>query len=125
MLSGTNLFLAASIAATSEFDSPTDVPADFAGTQLAVPHPANGVLYLKLRDDADTVQTLTLPVMPMNWLTQTAAAQQTAVTPEDEPPVPAQPQAPATAPAVAAETAPVQAQPKTATALPSPGKTGP
>ena len=27
-----------------------------------VPHPANGMLYLKLRDDPETVQTLTLPV---------------------------------------------------------------
>jgi hypothetical protein len=27
-----------------------------------VPHPANGILYFKLRDDPATVQTLTLPV---------------------------------------------------------------
>jgi hypothetical protein len=40
------------------------VPADFTGTQLSVSHPANGVLYLRLRDDPATVQTLTLPVMP-------------------------------------------------------------
>jgi len=41
------------------------------------------VLYLKLRDDTDTVQTLILPVMPMNWLSQTAAAQQTAMQPAE------------------------------------------
>jgi hypothetical protein len=64
-LTGTNLFLAASIAATTRFDNATDVPPEFTGTQLSVPHPANGVLYLKLRDDPATVQTLTLPVMPM------------------------------------------------------------
>ena len=29
-----------------------------------MPHPAEGVLYVKLRDDPATVQTLTLPVMP-------------------------------------------------------------
>jgi pyruvate/2-oxoglutarate dehydrogenase complex dihydrolipoamide acyltransferase (E2) component len=29
---------------------------------LTVPHPVNGVLYVKLRDDPATVQTLTLPV---------------------------------------------------------------
>jgi hypothetical protein len=62
-LSGTNLFLATSIAATPEFDNATDVPPDFTGTQLTVPHPAGGVLYLKLRDDPATVQTLTLPGM--------------------------------------------------------------
>jgi hypothetical protein len=61
-LNGTNLFLAASIAATSDFDNATDVPPEFTGTQLSVPHPAGGVLYLKLRDDPATVQTLTLPV---------------------------------------------------------------
>ena len=75
VLVGTNLFLVASISASSEFNKPTNVPSDFTGTELSVPHPANGVLYLKLRDDTDTVQTLTLPVMPMNWLTQSAAAQ--------------------------------------------------
>jgi hypothetical protein len=30
-----------------------------------VPHPANGVLYLKLRDDPETVQTLALSVLPV------------------------------------------------------------
>jgi hypothetical protein len=115
-LIGTNLFLIASISASSEFDKPTDVPSDFTGTQLSVPHPANGVLYLKLRDDTDTMQTLTLPVMPMSWLTQSAAAQTAAV-----PSVPAKTQA-----ADAPEAVPAQAQPRTvpATASPSPGHTG-
>jgi hypothetical protein len=63
-LAGTNLFLARSISASSEFDNPVDVPADFTGTQITVPHPANGVLYLKLRDDPETVQTLGLTVLP-------------------------------------------------------------
>jgi hypothetical protein len=62
MLDGSNLFLAASIAATPDFDNPTDIAPEFTGTELVVPHPANGVLYLKLRDDPATVQTLTLPV---------------------------------------------------------------
>jgi hypothetical protein len=64
-LSGSNLFLAASIAATPEFDNAADVPPDFTGTELSVPHPVNGVLYLKLRDDLETAQTLTLPVLPI------------------------------------------------------------
>ena len=63
-LTGTNLFLATSIGATADFENATDVSEEFTGTQLSVPHPANGVLYLKLRDDPETVQTLTLPVMP-------------------------------------------------------------
>jgi hypothetical protein len=71
-LTGTNLFLAESISAAEDFSNATEIPPDFTGAQLAVPHPANGVLYLKLRDDPQTVQTLTLPV--------------TLVTPASEPP---------------------------------------
>jgi len=63
-LTGTNLFLAASFGATPDLDNATDVPPDFTGTQLSVPHPANGILYLWLRDDPDTVQTLALPMTP-------------------------------------------------------------
>jgi hypothetical protein len=64
-LTGTNLFLASSIAAVPEFENSTDVPPDFTGTQLTVPHPVNGLLYLKLRDDPATVQTLALTVTPL------------------------------------------------------------
>jgi len=65
LLTGSNMFLAASLSATQDFDNPIDVPPDFTGTQVAIPHPANGVLYLKLRDDPENVQTVTLPVTPM------------------------------------------------------------
>ncbi len=74
VLTGTNLFLAAYIAASPEFDNPVDVPADFTGTQLTVPHPVNGLLYLRLRDDPETVQTLSLSVMPLTPATQNPAA---------------------------------------------------
>jgi hypothetical protein len=65
-LSGSNLFLATAIASTPAFDNPTDVPPDFTGTELVVPHPSSGTLYVKLRDDPGTVQTLTLPVIPIS-----------------------------------------------------------
>jgi hypothetical protein len=70
-LTGTNLFLASSIAAVPEFENSTDIPPDFTGTQLTVPHPVNGLLYLKLRDDPATVQTLALTVtlLPPGWST--------------------------------------------------------
>jgi hypothetical protein len=68
-LSGSNLFLATAIAATPAFDNPTDVPSDFTGTELVVPHASSGTLYVKLRDDPGTVQTLTLPVLPISALT--------------------------------------------------------
>jgi hypothetical protein len=70
-LTGTDLFLATSVGATAELDNATDVPLDFTGTQLSVPHPANGTLYLRLRDDPETVQTLLLPVTPMTPATPT------------------------------------------------------
>jgi len=78
-LTGSNLFLAASIATTPDFDNAVDLPPEFTGTQLSVPHPLNGVLYLKLRDDPETVQTLTLPVKLVN--TPAAAQAQPAAAP--------------------------------------------
>ncbi len=74
VLTGSNLFLVASIAATPDFENPTDVPPEFTGTQLTVPHPANGALYLKLRDDPATVQTLSLPVTLVTSSTTESAA---------------------------------------------------
>ena len=64
-LTGTDLFLAESVSASPDFDNAVDVPMDFTGTQLAVPHPVNGMLYLKLRDDPETVQTLALSATPL------------------------------------------------------------
>jgi hypothetical protein len=88
ILTGSNLFLASSVAATEGFESPTDVPTDFAGTQLIVPHPVNGSLYLKLRDDPATVQTLTLPITPATPADSKAIAvltQPTAGSPQSAP----------------------------------------
>jgi hypothetical protein len=62
LLSGTDLFLAASFSATATFDNPVSVPPGFTGTELVVPHPVKGILYLKLRDDPASRETLTLPV---------------------------------------------------------------
>jgi hypothetical protein len=85
VLTGTNLFLASSIAATQDFDNAVEVPADFTATQLSVPHPANGVLYLKLRDDPETVQTLTLPMTPMSASATSAARAHPAAPAKTEP----------------------------------------
>jgi hypothetical protein len=89
-LTGTNLFLATSVSAAEDFSNPTEIPPDFTGAQLVVPHPANGMLYLKLRDDPQTVQTLTLPVTLVTPASQpsgqTAAVQtQPAAPPADAP----------------------------------------
>jgi hypothetical protein len=118
LLTGTNLFLAASIGGTQQLDGATQIPPEFTGTELIVPHPANGQLYLKLRDDPATVQTLTLPV------TYITPAEAKAALPSPPTPVPAPaatapaatpqaapPTAPETAPATAAPTAPQSAAP--------------
>jgi hypothetical protein len=77
MLSGTDLFLATAISATPTFDNAVNVPPEFTGTELAVPHPVKGVLYLKLRDDPAGQETLTLPVTPMTPAEQAAPTAQT------------------------------------------------
>lgn len=63
-LTGSNLFLADAIGAAPDLGGATEVAGEFTGTQLIVPHPANNQLYLRLRDDPATVQTLTLSVSP-------------------------------------------------------------
>ena len=103
-LTGINLFLITAVGATPEFENGADVPGDFTGTQLTVPHPVDGVLYLKLRDDQATVQTLTMPVTispPAPVLPQIPEPVQPAATPSPSP---------ATAPANTPEPAPATTQ---------------
>lgn len=61
-LSGANLFLVTSIASDSEFKDAVEVPQGFTGANLPVPFPAGGALYLKLRDDPNSVHTAKLPI---------------------------------------------------------------
>jgi hypothetical protein len=60
MLLGANLFLLDSISDESQFQRPTQIPDGFTGTQLPVPRPVDGRLYLKLRDDPAVVSIATL-----------------------------------------------------------------
>ena len=77
LLTGTNLFLITAVGATPDMVNAVDVPAEFSGTALTVPNvPRTGAsgatasgansptatLYLRLRDDPQTVQTLSLPI---------------------------------------------------------------
>jgi len=105
MLSGSNLFLATAIGPTADFNNSTDIPPDFTGMQLTVPHPVSGTLYVKLRDDPATVQTVTLPVTLSN------------IAASNFPAVVQQPVTPALAPApgngVPADAAPDAGQPST------------
>ncbi|MDE2138792.1 MAG: hypothetical protein KGJ68_15280, partial [Gammaproteobacteria bacterium] len=54
-LSGTNLFLLQSVSVDAKFARPTAIPDGFTGQTLSVPRPADGRLYVKLRDDPGVV----------------------------------------------------------------------
>jgi hypothetical protein len=116
VLSGSNIFLATSFSATPDFDNPTDVPSQFMSDQIAVPRPVNGALYMKLRDDPATVQTLTLPVTPLP-VTRPAASER--VPAPTQAAAPSETAAPAAAPATAPATpAAAPANPAAAPAVP-------
>jgi hypothetical protein len=61
-LSGSNLFLIDSVASDQQFAHNAPVPTDFIDSTLNVPHPGEGGLFIKLRDDPSSVNTVTLPV---------------------------------------------------------------
>jgi hypothetical protein len=63
-LSGTNLFLIDSVASDAQFTHNTPVPLGFTENSLTVPRPNGTLLYIKLRDDPSTVNTVVLPVLP-------------------------------------------------------------
>ena len=63
-LTGSNLFLIDSVAADPQFTHTVAVPIGFADASINVPRPNGTLLYIKLRDDPATVNTLILPVLP-------------------------------------------------------------
>jgi hypothetical protein len=65
-LRGSNLFLLHSVSADPKFKDPVSVPAGYVSDSLSVPRPNGTLLYIKLRDDPATIDTLALPVVPEN-----------------------------------------------------------
>ena len=63
-LSGSSLYLLSSISPDASFDKQVGVPDGFVGSTLMVARPANGTLYLKLRDDPASVSTVLLQPHP-------------------------------------------------------------
>jgi hypothetical protein len=59
-LSGSSLYLVASVSGNAQFDHPMRVPDGFPGFSLPVPHPTDGQLYVKLRDDPSVVNLASL-----------------------------------------------------------------
>ena len=63
-LHGSNLFLLHSVSADPKFKDPVSVPAGYVSDSLAVPRPNGTLLYVKLRDDPATIDSISLPVVP-------------------------------------------------------------
>ena len=64
-LSGANLFLLDSVASDAQFKNVVPVPPGYVDSTLSVPRPIGTLLYIKLRDDPTTVDTVALPVLPV------------------------------------------------------------
>jgi len=61
-LSGDKLFLLDSVSADADFVNSVTVPEGFVEDALAIPPPKGKMLYIKLRDDPATIDTVSLPV---------------------------------------------------------------
>jgi hypothetical protein len=61
-LSGSDLYLVEAVARGPAFEDAVQVPEGFPGHSLLVPHPGDGGLYLKLRDNPATVHPVALPI---------------------------------------------------------------
>jgi hypothetical protein len=61
-LSGDKLFLLDSVSTDADFANPVTVPEGFVEDALAIPPPKGKTLYIKLRDDPATIDTVALPV---------------------------------------------------------------
>jgi hypothetical protein len=59
-LSGSNLFLVDSVSNDPKFSHPVQVPDGFPGYAMPVPHPTDGNLYVKLRDDPSVINLTAL-----------------------------------------------------------------
>lgn len=64
-LTGDKLFLLDAVSADPDFASAVAVPDGFVNQALALPPLQNHTLYFKLRDDPATVDTATLPLLPL------------------------------------------------------------
>ncbi|MGC2450685.1 MAG: hypothetical protein WA477_23770 [Candidatus Sulfotelmatobacter sp.] len=61
-LSGDKLFLLDSVSSDADFTNSVSVPEGFVEDALAIPPPKGKTLYIKLRDDPATIDTVALPV---------------------------------------------------------------
>lgn len=62
-LNGDKLFLLDSVSTDADFVNSVTVPEGFVEDALSIPPPKGKTLYIRLRDDPDTVDTVTLPML--------------------------------------------------------------
>ena len=62
-LNGDKLFLIDSVSTDADFANPVAVPEGFVEDALAIPPPKGKTLYIRLRDDPATIDTVTLPML--------------------------------------------------------------
>jgi hypothetical protein len=79
-LMGNNLFLLDSVSTDAAFTTPVPVPEGFVGNTLPMPHPVGATFFIKLRDDPDNSNIVTLPI------TAEKTAPAPAATPNPAPP---------------------------------------
>jgi hypothetical protein len=122
-LVGTNLFLIDSVADTPTSKHPVSVPDGFLGAALPVPHPNGGPLYVRLRDNPQIANPMTLPAQQLPVAADDAgrtAARHTAsndsgTSPDLAPPAPAPTAAATPAAATPAAATPATSTPATST----------
>jgi hypothetical protein len=88
-LSGSNLYLIDSVSANAEFTKPVVVPDGFLGSAMPVPHPSAGLLFLKLRDNPQIVNSTSLTAQqlpPAPADTDRTEVRQSALRPESTQP---------------------------------------
>src|SRR5581483_11887912 len=90
-LSGSSLFLVDSVSSDPQFAHPVQVPDGFPGYALPVPHPTNGLLYVKLRDDPAVISraVLSAQALPPSPEEAERAATRHAAAQPDSPAAPA------------------------------------
>jgi hypothetical protein len=116
-LSGANLFLVDSISSDPAFANPVQVPDGFPGFVLPVPQPRNGALYVRLRDDPNVVNRITLTAENL----APPGSQQ--ARPAYQPNAPAPPPAPLATPSASAVPASQKPQALGNSASPAPSST--
>jgi hypothetical protein len=90
-LSGSSLFLVDSISTDAAFAHPVQVPDGFPGYALPVPHPKDGQLFVKLRDDPGIVNLASVAMRelaPTPQETERASARHAAASPPTSEPPP-------------------------------------